>query len=307
MLEILRETFDRAEIPLFYHNKESFGDIDIILSMTNAKRSVDMRDYIIETFEPNEIFHNGNCWSFDYKEIQVDLITCGGDNFDSNYHYLAYNDLGNMMGRIAQRMGVKYGQEGMWYNHFYKDQKIGKVMISQNHEKIFEFLGFDYKVWQKGFDTLEEIFDYVSTSPYFNAEMFELKHLNKINRERNAKRKSYMSFLEYIREHHSDKEFQFEDKSVYVARANKFFPEARMTEEIRRLEYLEARKLYIKSKFGGGEVMRRYGIKGKVLGDALKGFKAYIGEVHYDDFILRMPTEEIYKSFERFYNDYMND
>jgi hypothetical protein len=304
LVEKLNNYFQKVAIPLFYRNKESFGDIDIIISMDNSGVHTNMDTFINAVFAPNEIFHNGNCWSFDYKEIQVDLITCSEEDFESNYHYLAYNDLGNMMGRIAQKLGLKYGQEGFWYNHYYKDQKIGKIMVSKNFPKIFEFLGFDYNRWLEGFDTLEDIFDYVATSPYFDCNMFALEHLNKINRERNAKRKSYMSFLDYISENYGDREFQFEEKSVYVSKANRVFPDARITENMRRLEYIEAKKLYIKSKFGGAEVMRRYGVKGKELGDLLKGFQNRINiryDIGYDDFILETPTEEIHKAFEDYY------
>src|SRR5690606_37972742 len=139
LLTILRKSFDRVELPLFYSKKESFGDIDIIISIDKSNPVFgNMRSYITDTFIPNEIFHNGNAWSFDYKEIQVDFITCEPEHFDSNYHYLAFNDLGNFIGRIAQRLGLKYGQEGLWYNHFYKDQKIGRIMISKDYPKIFE-------------------------------------------------------------------------------------------------------------------------------------------------------------------------
>lgn len=307
LVNILRQTFKRVEVPLFYSTKESFGDIDIIISMDdNSNVFGNMHSYITQTFMPNEIFHNGNAWSFDYKEIQVDLITCSAADFDSNYHYLAFNDLGNFIGRIAQKLGLKYGQEGLWYNHYFKDQKIGSVMISKDYPKIFEFLGFDYSEWQKGFSTLEDIFEYVIKNQYFDAEMFELKNLNKINRERNIKRKSYMSFLAYIAEHYSDKSYEFEDKAISVARANKFFPEARMTEKMRELEYLECKKLYIKSKFSGDVIMRRYGIKGKELGRALTSFKDYFGSSEeYDKFLLDETTDKIYEKFEFFYKEFL--
>lgn len=308
LVEILKNTFVNVEIPLFFSKKESFGDIDIIVSMENYNGN--MQAYITDTFQPNEIFHNGNAWSFDYKEIQVDLITCSKEDFNSNYHYLAYNDLGNFIGRIAQKLGLKYGQEGLWYNHYFKDQKIGKVMISKDYPKIFEFLGFDYDRWLQGFETLEDIFEYVIHSPYFDAEMFELQNLNKINRERNAKRKSYMSFLDYIHENYADKTYQYDDKTVSVARANRYFPEARMTEHIRHLEYLECKKLYIKTKFSGETVMKRYGMKGRTLGNALNGFKEWIyGSKHmlkysnYDEYILNTSTEDIFIEFEKYYKD----
>lgn len=315
LVDILSKTFERAEIPMYFSSKESFGDIDIIVSMRVINgEPLRMDDYINETFKPNEIFHNGNAWSFDYKEIQVDLITCSPQDFDSNRHYLAYNDLGNFIGRITQKLGLKYGQEGLWYNHYFKDQKIGKVMISKDYPKIFEFLGFDYNRWLEGFDTLEDVFEYVIANEHFDSEMFELQHLNKINRERNAKRKSYMSFLEYIAANHSDRTYEFPDKKVSIDRANRFFPEARMTEKMRELEYLHCKKLYIKSKFSGGVIMSRYGLQGKELGKALNGFKEWVytyyvqGEdvdttmsADYDDFILNTSTDRIYEIFEEYY------
>lgn len=98
LIDILKETFDRVTMPLFYKNKETFGDADILVTSNEFPQ---MREYIENTFKPNEIFHNGNCWSFDYKELQVDIITCGPEHFDSNAMYLSYNDLGNFIGRLA--------------------------------------------------------------------------------------------------------------------------------------------------------------------------------------------------------------
>lgn len=65
--EILSKTFDRIATPLFYKNKKSFGDADLIVT---EKVDFDMRGYINTTFKPNEIFHNGNCYSFDYKSCR---------------------------------------------------------------------------------------------------------------------------------------------------------------------------------------------------------------------------------------------
>ena len=100
LMDMLKPDFKRVAMPLFYKNKQSFGDADILLSMQGFDGN--MRRYIEETFNPNEIFHNGNCWSFDYKELQVDLITVAAEDFDTNLMYLSYNDLGNFIGRIAQ-------------------------------------------------------------------------------------------------------------------------------------------------------------------------------------------------------------
>lgn len=307
LLNILEKDFKRVAMPLFYKNKPSFGDADILVSTEGI--TFNLRDYILDTFAPTEIFHNGNCWSFDYKELQIDLITVAPEHFDSNYNYLSYNDLGNYIGKIAHGFGFKYGQEGLMYDHYFKGSNIGRVIISKDYDKIYEFLGLDYNRWKEGFNELEDIFKFISESPYFNWEYLQLENNNRINRERDAKRKSYMSFLEYIENNCKDSEHQYQydkDKSVYVDKAAEFFPESNLITEIRRMEYDECKSLYMKSKFNGGEVMRRFGLKGKELGDALNGFKKMMNFLvpneSYEHYILNTSSEEIYEDFKEYLN-----
>lgn len=293
--------FKRVAIPLFYRKKETFGDCDIIVSMEDCKYN--MRDYITTHFKPNEIFHNGNCWSFDYKEFQIDLITVAGEDFDSNYMYLSYNDLGNFIGRLAQGLGFKYGQEGLWLEHYFKGINVGSIMISKDYRKIFSFLGLSYERWEQGFDTLEDIFEYIAKSPFFNWRKFQLKELNKINRERNLKRASYMNFLEWMAENAADKyhEYKFADKEYYLTIADNTFPEANITREIRKLEYEVCKKLYINSKLDISRVKEELGLHGKELGLAIDGFKKSFGlNDRYETYMLDNDVEEIFKRFKLF-------
>lgn len=298
MLAKLREDFSQANTPRFFHNKESFGDMDILISTDGFNRN--MREYIETEFQPNEIFHNGNCWSFDVEGLQIDLITTSGANYQAYLNYLSFNDLGNFIGRIAQKLGLKYGQEGLWYLHQFKGQKIAKIIVSQDLEKIYTFLGLQYNEWVKGFNELEDIFEFVATSPYFDADSFQLKNLNRVNRERNFKRKSYMLFLDWIEKNASDRSYHFEaDTSKYLEYIESYFPESNLTKEIRKAEYERTRALYVQSKFNGGEVMKRFNLQGKELGDALKKFRDYIELNHnFDDYIINYPEEHIYRTFE---------
>lgn len=308
LMDMLKNDFKRVLMPLFYKNKQSFGDADIIVSMEDFTQ--DMREYIMDKFHPNEIFHNGNCWSFDYKELQVDLITVSAEDFDTNAMYLSYNDLGNFIGRIAQGFGLKYGQEGLWYEHYFKGTNIARIQISKNYEDIYKFLGLSYERYLEGFDELEDIFEYISTCKFFNWKMFQLDQLNKINRDRNLKRKSYMSFLEWMDANVADEshEYQFDKtQDEYNKMIAEAFPYANLELEIRRVEYEYCKTLFIKAKFSGGEVMRRYGLKDKALGDAMAGFKKVIGSIFvdetYEDYILNNTVEHIYSDFEAFLAD----
>lgn len=308
LIDTLETHFKEVSMPLFYSAKESFGDADIIVNTTDFNKP--MREFIEDEFGPNEIFHNGNCWSFDYKELQVDLITVSDETFDTNYHYLGYNDLGNFIGRIAHGLGLKYGQEGLWYEHYFKGQNIGKIEISKDYRKIFDFFELSYDKWLEGFETLENVFDYVSESKYFDYEMFQLSNLNKINRERNLKRVSYMSFLEYIEKNHKDKKFEFPSKEESLTIIKNLFPESKVELNVRKLEYEYCKKEFIKAKFNGGDVKKIFGLEGKELGAAMSGFRNYIesyfggdgDHFEYDEYIISQDIESIHKTFSLYLN-----
>lgn len=310
LLGIFNRYFKDVAMPLYYRNKPSFGDVDVVVSTTSVfgfPYSSEMIRKMIETeFNPNEIFRNDNCWSFDYKECQIDLIAVEPENFEAMKMYLSYNDLGNMIGVIARGFGLKYGQEGLVMDYTFKGRNVGRIIVSQDYPKIYEFLGLDYSKWEMGFDELEDIFKFVASSKYFNWKRYQFDKLNKINRDRNKKRKSYLSLLKWIDENVADDShcFEFEeDKSVYFDLINNTFPEANLVYHIRELEYLECRRLLIKSKFSGGELMRRFGLEGKELGDAYASFKEYLetSGTDFDELILMTPSETIYSMFKKFH------
>lgn len=304
LMDALKQDFKRVAMPLFYNNKTSFGDADIIVSTEGFNKN--MRDYIVDTFSPNEIFHNGNCWSFDYKELQVDLITVAPEHFDSNMTYLSYNDMGNYIGKIAHGFGLKYGQEGLMYDHYFKGSNIGRIILSKDYDKIYKFLGLSYDRWKQGFNDLEDIFKFISESPFFNWEYVQLENNNRVNRERDKKRKSYMSFLDYIEINCKDDNHRYEylkDKSNYLKSITESFPEADVILNIRELEYNYCKNLYIKAKFSGVDVIRETGAEDKGVGIILNGFKEYIDKElleNYEFFMLTYSREKILENFHNF-------
>lgn len=257
-----------------------------------------MKNLIEEEFEPNEIFHNGNIWSFDYKELQVDLITVHPDYFETNLMYLSYNDLGMFIGVLANQFGLKYGQSGLFYPHHFKGSKIAKIHISNNYQKIFEFLGLNFNRWLEGFDDLEDIFEFIAASPYFDWRIFQMNSFNHTNKGRNGKRTSYKKFLDWIDKNAKDREYNFGDKDCYLPKIMEVFPEANLKMEIRRVEYEHCKVLYIKSKFNGHEIIKRFNLKGYELGVAMKKFKN--GFIDFNEWVLKYDIETIYRKFGEF-------
>jgi len=183
-----------------WKHKTSFGDLD---SLILPKDGTNVKEFIEKTFNPNEVVKNGSCISFDYKELQIDFIISEPENWDTQKAYLLYGDLGNLVGRLYNaNFGLKYGHAGLSFT--VKDENNNQVygdwIVSKNIQKIFENIGLNWDKFMEGFNSKEEVYDYIISSKYFNPSIFDYEELNHINRTRNQKREFYSSFLEYIKD-----------------------------------------------------------------------------------------------------------
>lgn len=205
------------------------------------------------------------------------------------------------------KCGLHYGQEGLFLKIYNKDRFLGKIMLSKDTKKIFDFLDLSYDKYLEGFNNLEEIFVFISNSKYFNWEKVQLENNNKVNRDRDKKRNTYQLFLKWIDANVRDDAHNYQtekDKTVYYDMIDNYFPEAQIVTEIRRLEYEYCKDLYIKAKFNGGEVKRRFNLDGKELGDKLNLFRKISGSLFpnetFEEYVLKTPSEEIYEDFKMF-------
>lgn len=260
----------RMEVIPSYFNKQDYGDADILFISDNS----DIKKCINDVFSPRQIFHNGNCFSFDYENFQIDLIKSNENDFDSSLNYYSYNDLGNLIGRIAHKFGLKYGHMGLMLPIRRPDSHLADtILISKDTKKILTFLGFDYSIYANGFIELDDIFNFVINSKYFNSTIFSYENLNHINRVRNKKRKTYETFLKWI-EGKSFNNYMFNpDKTVYISLINEYFPEANILNNKKILDKKIEKSQIISSKFNGKLIIELIGLNGKSLGDFIKTFK----------------------------------
>ena len=311
LVEILDNVLDNVHVVKNYTSKKTHGDIDIICG---TMVDINYNDLINTLFKPNEIFHNGNCYSFDYDKTQIDLITCSNDDYDAYSHYYDYG-LGNYLGKIAQSIGLKYGSEGLWYNYYLGSNEKHKIIVSTDFRKIYTLLGYNYDIFLNGFKDIEDIYDYVTTSKYFTPRIFKIENLSRINRGRDARRKSYMGFLKYIKRYTDNVKYDY-DKTLAlrldpIKTINSNFPEANIDLELMKYDYLHYRRKYIRAKFNGKHIIKKYGFKGKKLGSVMGNFKNYIkiiyDELSYEDVILKCDIDYIYNLFEQSLHENFDD
>lgn len=188
------------EIIKSYHQKETFGDIDILIVAESLPQ-----DYVLKlvnhlTLDIDEWTKDGNVVSFAYKECQVDLIITPEADFVTSQNYFAYNDLGNLLGRLFKRLGIKYGHSGLKLIVRSDHSVLAEILLTKDMREVCDLLQLDYDKFVRGFETLDDIFAYVTSSPYFHPDIFLLDNVNHTSRIRDRKRKTYNAFLDYCKD-----------------------------------------------------------------------------------------------------------
>ena len=263
----------RFDVIPSYLNKKDFGDLDIIYTS-----KIEILDNLIKLINPKEFIKNGPVLSIVYqfndKKFQVDFIRVKDDSYDFSLNYYSNNDLGNLIGRIFHKMGFKFGHDGLSYvvRDFTINTKVlGTLLVSTNFKEVLEF-GDYHNYENRVFNELEDIFNYVTTSKYFNKTIFLLENRNHISRVRDEKRPTYMKFLKFTENREFDNNFDFKDKEIFrkeiLEQIFVRFPDFKERYN-QLLIQIEHRKM-ISEKFNGNLIKELTGLEGKTLGYFIK-------------------------------------
>lgn len=260
-------TWLSVEVIPSYRNKESFGDMDILYSTFTEKPFT--KNKIHEMFpESKEIVVNTNVTSFEYEEFQIDLIHVRNDIIDYALNYFSFSDLGNLIGRIAHRFGLKHGHNGLFLPLRDGDNKFAEILLTDDYSTALKFLDLDPNRFKQGFDDLEDMFEYVTSSKWFHPDSYDLAELSHMHRTRDRKRVTYQKFLEYIKDWSGEVIPRRPNKQDYMEEIFDFFPGAR--EQFRQVMADLAMKKMAKEKFNGDVVSEITGLVDRELGEFMK-------------------------------------
>ena len=202
-----------------YRLKDSFGDCDLLTTSTDEAFEKNLsKDFILLGKKKNGSVTSYALKYGSFPQFQFDLIKAKEESFKFNYNYLSYNDLGNLIGRVAAAFGFKFAHNGLyllaWYDHKGEERSVVRVkeeaktndhaehrmekLFISNFDEALEFLGFDSLRFAQGFDTVDDILDFVASSKYFCKDFFLFENRNHDQRKRDVKRPTYLRALEYF-------------------------------------------------------------------------------------------------------------
>lgn len=283
---------DGYRIPRYYASKPDFGDMDVVISGAAVEAlggAEAFRAAIIEGLQITRTKSVGHVYSTAFRDFQVDYFTRPAELFEATYHYLSFNDLGNIIGKICKRLGLKYGEDGLSYVFRRPSQPSYKktLGVSRDWPRILTFLGLDVAAWEAGFETLEQMFAWVVVSPWFSVVPYEQRA--RTTEQRARRRQTMARFVQWLEEEGIDKRHEFlQERDAYVPRIAAAFPEAELESALAREREAEARVVALREKFSGDRVRAWTGLDGKALGGFMRRFcEAYSQE----ELLARSPAE----------------
>lgn len=276
----LRSLYPTARVNdvVAYRSKPDFGDLDVALDAENYDPFE-----AAEALGAVEVVRNGPVTSIGVKVrpelaeldgnvFQVDLIKLGAPEYDFALSYYSNNDAGNLVGRIAKSLFTSHRHDGLYFYHREGDYKFREILLTRDYAKALSFLGYDPARFAEGFESLEDIFQFVVSTEFFNSEIYLLENRNYRARVRDRKRKTYCEFLKWCEVTPGLPAYAFpEDKSAWLPRIVEHFPqfEADYAQSLADL----AEQRAVKAKFNGEWVSQVTGLQGKELGFLMKRFK----------------------------------
>lgn len=289
----------RIHIVDSYFSKETFGDIDVLVEMS-SKNSI---ENIIKNIDYNEIVYNGNVVSFDINnDFQCDLIKVHTEDWEFAKAFFAFNDLGLVIGRMARNIGLTFGFDGLKYKIYSEDKsaKLGTIFITKDPKIAFELLDLDWNTFLKGFNTMNDVFDYTASSKFFVKRIFDDDFQNSPNKRRDNKRQSLHLMNEYIKTkndipYNLDPSF----KKNIIDFINSKFPDLNFKQKINEILFKYKKDKLASEIFSGKDILFLFNENDtKKLGMLLNSFKDTFCD--YTNARLLLGKEKMIDKFKKF-------
>ncbi|WP_420575074.1 hypothetical protein [Kordia sp.] len=296
---------DNFLIPRYYDDKADFGDLDVLVNISAVADWEQVKTQIISDLNIQQHKSVGNVFSTVYKNLQVDYFTKQEAHFLATYNFLSFNDVGNIIGRIFRRFNLKYGEKGLYFvfRRTSQESYSKDILITADFKKIFAFLGLNFTIWEQGFASKKDLFDWVIASKYFSTKQY-LEENKAINKRK--KRPTIEAFIHYLKTHEIVREPEFLEKDDYVEMIADYFPEANLFEHIQTEKEREKYINTIKQKYNGRIIMKLFPeIQGKNLGKFMTLFQSQFDQ--YEQYLYNASAEQIIQQLKAFYSNYKNN
>jgi hypothetical protein len=255
---ILTSHFNHIELTKSLPSKDSFGDIDVVVSggvdVANTIKS-QLGDRVLD------YSRNGNIYSVLYKSntgknVHIDFIHSDNDeDFNAQQMYLSLGDFSGILGVMARQNGYKYATTGFYKIYIDKSGRHHDILITKNLKDGLKILGYgDVITSYDKIQNNDDVVKFISSSPLFDSNNYKGQTMNSSDRKRV---RSGRPSADYIRKSliTLNKHKHIDDPEYFL---KKLFPE-KYNNYLNKVSDIES---YVvpKSKYGGDWIIKNFKI-----------------------------------------------
>ena len=225
MLRLLKEVSEKLEendikydIPYVYKNKIDFDFMKIIIPM-------DLDVSQLSELFGTEYVDGSKFIELYYKEFKFIFIRVPLDEFAPQFFYYSWDILPTLLNVILNKFNLFYEPSGLRYI-----DKHRNFQVTNNIKFILEFLDMNFDIYKGGFFDFYSEVTYITTSIYYNNEIFEEYKLNIRDFLYFNTVKEYGEALNILSNYIGD--YEFKQKDSYFVDIDSMFPGSNFLEKI---------------------------------------------------------------------------
>lgn len=221
------------------------------------------------------------------------VIIYAGEGDDINFlHDSSSYGINSILGKILKGSNLKLTQDGLFYeqklsveNHH---SNVGEVLVTNNMKDIMDILELDYDRFKAGFNTQDDLFEFIATTPFLRTSIFT-----------NPKKEHDLDLYEQFQTFLIKKGIESPGKILTFQEIDEYFPEINFLKEIEMLRLKEKLKKEIVTKFNGRIILNHFPDFDKnKIGASMAYFKFSFQNIDdYQDFLINNSIEVVMDEF----------
>lgn len=234
-----------------------------------------MKDDLINAFKS---LGSGECkitrkmMFFELNSVQIDIMINDEKHMDFATCFYSYNDLSSLfIKKICSTKNLMLTTSGLYFDLKDNENKfVSKILVTDSFNEVLELFDFDVNIFRSGFKSIDDIFDFIVSSKYFNSGKFNKNLFNKVDLLSYSSRPVFKSIVDRL---NSNEVLPARYDNDFLLNSFHMLPQFK--KRIIDREIIEKNRLVSKELFNGGIVSKITGLSGENLGKLMQSIRLH--------------------------------
>lgn len=230
-----------------------------------------------------------------YAQIDINVISL--ELVDWHTFYSAYGDLNGLFGHILTHLGFTVTDRGLWLRMKELDaakdiervnvaDHLGKLFLSRDPAQVMSFLGLSVEVWNAGFATLDQLYEWLSACRMLHPVAIKLRRDKAHERKREERRDVYRRFFfDWLPERMPEmsRTSEKDEQRVQIAQLRQRYLDEALDFFDKRAIYNEVHRVMVSTVDGAIAanllrplITKHSGAKAKKLAELVRAFRRFV-------------------------------